>query len=379
MKSILLASVSAFAFAGAAAAEVSFSGSADAWYNDGSTATGIEGVHTKVVISAAASVAGDWTLSTSAKLTSKDGAATGWTSGSVSLTDGTSTLTFGTDVQYGAFEAVKVAYTDTTTTSADWDTDVAVSTSMGDLAVSLTYDGAASGEGWQLGASAALGGFDVDFGYGITGSNEGDMALNASTSMGDLTLGVNMLSVNNTTTSDASVSYVMGDLTVSLASDNIAPNSDGDYDASIKYVMGDSTITASINEDQDYNVGVKWAAGGTTVSLAYYVDEDASANNHLRASASYALDGLKVALSTRTSDDRLSVDGSYDLGNGMTVFAGTRSQANRDENYAGVEATVGAAKVILSYSDTGAGKADTGTAFAKEYHEGTTLAVAFKF
>jgi hypothetical protein len=369
MKSILLASASAFAFAGAAAADVAWSGSAAAEYNlpvgssNGATTTTVK-------LGAAASVAGDWTLSTSIAMS----AAGAWTTGAVSLTDGTSTLTFGSNASGnghadGAFTAVKQAYTTTTTTTADDTVDVSVSTDLGGVALSLTGDTSAAADDWQLGASMSMGGIDIDAGFGVMGANQGDIAINASTTMGAATVGMNLLTENGTTTTDVSGSFTMDALTLSIATDNLTAS--GDYDASVKYSMGDLTLSGSVNEDQAWNIGTSYKAGDATASGTYY------STGYFKASVGYTMDALKIAASTRTDTNAMSVSGSYDMGNGMTVFAGSRT-VTAAEAYAGLSATLGAATVSLSYSNTGAGKASA-TTYEKEYKAGTTLGVAFKF
>ena len=364
MKSILLASASVFAFAGAAAADVVWSGSAEAEYNlpagssNGATTTTVK-------LGAAASVAGDWTLSTSISMS----AAGAWTTGAVSLTDGTSTLTFGSNHADGAYTAVKQAYTTTTTTTTDDNVDVSVSTDLGGVAISLTGDTSAAADDWQLGASMSMGGIDISAGFGVMGANQGDIAINASTTMGAATVGMNLLTENGTTTTDVSGSFTMDALTLSIATDNLTAS--GDYDASVKYVMGDLTLSGSVNEDQAWNVGTTYKAGDVTASGTYY------STGYFKASVGYTMDALKIAASTRTDNNAMSVSGSYDMGNGMTVFAGSRT-VTAAEAYAGLSATLGAATVSLSYSNNGAGKASSDT-YEKEYKAGTTLGVAFKF
>ena len=364
MKSILLASASVFAFAGAAAADVAWSGSAAAEYNlpvgssNGATTTTVK-------LGAAASVAGDWTLSTSIAMSSTGS----WTTGAVSLTDGTSTLTFGSNHADGAYTAVKQAYTTTTTTTTDDNVDVSVSTDLGGVAISLTGDTSAAADDWQLGASMSMGGIDVAAGFGVMGANQGDIAINASTTMGAATVGMNLLTENGTTKTDVSGSFTMDALTLSIATDNLTAS--GDYDASVKYVMGDLTLSGSVNEDQAWNVGTSYKAGDVTASGTYY------STGYFKASVGYTMDALKIAASTRTDTNAMSVSGSYDMGNGMTVFAGSRT-VTAAEAYAGLSATLGAATVSLSYSNNGAGKASS-TTYEKEYKAGTTLGVAFKF
>ena len=355
MKSILLASASAFAFAGAAAADVAWSGSAAAEYNlpvgssNGATTTTVK-------LGAAASVAGDWTLSTSIAMS----AAGSWTTGAVSLTDGTSTLTFGSNHADGAFTAVKQAYTTTTTTTTDDTVDVSVSTDLGGVALSLTGDTSAAADDWQLGASMSMGGIDIDAGFGVMGANQGDIALNASTTMGAATVGMNLLTENGTTTTDVSGSFTMDALTLSIATDNLTAS--GDYDASVKYSMGDLTLSGSVNEDQAWNIGTSYKAGDATASGTYY------STGYFKASVGYTMDALSVDVGFDGTD--MFVDVAYDMG-ALTLGAG---MTYTDGNYARVDYDLGGgASAMVTCADT----ADIDP--AEDIAEGTTVGVTFAF
>jgi hypothetical protein len=343
MKSILLASVSAFAFAGAAAADVTWSGSASASYNSVSDTP----ITTEVTLGAAASLAGDWTLSTSISMDDEGD----WTTGSISMTDGTSSVTFGVD---HAFGAAGLDDEDADDESAD----VSVSTTMGGVAVTATIDTAEDGN-TEIGAAMSAGGADIEVGFVAAGAGAGDFRLGLSTSVGGADVAFNTSSVEGETAWDASIGMAVAgaDLTFSTASDET-------YDLGVSYAMGDVTVSAGIDETVgNYTLGVDYAAGGVGVSFS--TDQD----NAWAASVSYAEGAVSVAASF-DADGLGAVDASYDLGGGMVAYFGSATN-----NYVGLEMDLGGgASLAVSYADA-AGSDDD----AKNYAEGSTIAVSFDF
>ena len=347
IKSILLASASAFAFAGAAAADVSWSGSASAEYNV--DPVGVASMTTSASLTASATLAGDWTLSTTLDAFSIDDAV-------ISLTDGTSTLTFGTNHAAGASGI-----------SETENADVSISTVIGGVGVSATVDTAGNTE---VGASMSAGGADIEVGFVAAGDDAGDFRLGLSTALSGADVAFNVVSDASaaTTTWDASLGMALAgaDFTFSTASDST-------WDLGASYTMGDLTVSAGIDETPgNYTVGVDYAMGA--VGLSFSTNQ----LSQWTASVSYTEGALSVTASTGHTT-AMSLDGSYDVGGGVVVYAGMRTVTDA-ETYAGVEYDLGnGASLALSYSDNGAGVDNVDEDYAKEYAAGTTLSVSFDF
>jgi outer membrane protein OmpU len=348
MKSILLASVSAFAFAGAAAAEVSWGGSASAEYNT------LTGVSTSVTLDASASLAGDWTLSTSASFTSDDGDDGDWSTGTVSLTDGTSTLTFGPD---HAFGAAGLDDEDDDDESAD----LSLSTTLGGVGVTATIDDAIDGN-TEIGVTMSAGGADIEAGFVAAGADAGDFRLGLSTSLSGADVAFNTSSVGGVTAWDASLGMTVDaiDLTFSTASD-----STWDLDAS--YTMGDLTVSAGIDETPgNYTVGIDYAMGGVGVSFS--TDQA----NAWEASVSYSEGPISFTAGFDV-DGLGAIEGSYDMGGGAVAMFG---MIDTNTTYVGLEYDLGnGAALTASYATADIDSDD----YAVGYSDGGTVAVSFDF
>jgi hypothetical protein len=354
MKSILLASASAFAFAGAAAADVSWGGSASASYNT------LDGVSTSVTLDAAASLAGDWTLSTSISMS----AGGGWSTGSVSATDGTSTLTFGTDHALGA------AGLDDDNEHAD----VSISTTLGGVALTVTMDDGDTGlldaEGkpivtdgnTEIGASMSAGGADIEVGFVAAGADAGDFRLGVSTSMGGADVEFNTSSVNGTTAWDASLGLSVAGADLSFSTDD-----SGDYDVGVSYAMGDLTVSAGIDETPgNFTVGIDYAMGGVGVSFS--TDQA----NAWEASVSYSEGAISFTAGFDVNGLG-AIEGSYDMGGGAVAMFG---MIDTDTTYVGLEYDLGnGAALTASYATADIDSDD----YAVGYSEGGTVAVSFDF
>jgi outer membrane protein OmpU len=339
MKSILLASVSAFAFAGAAAADITWSGSASASYNSE------DGVSTEASITASASVAGDWTLSTTLDGFSDNN--------KISVTDGTSTLTFGAGAlgAAGLDEDNKVA-------------DLLISTTLGGVALTVTMDdgiGATDGN-TEIGASMSASGADIEVGFVAAGDDAGDFRLGVSTSMGGADVEFNTSSVAGTTAWDASLGLNMGGADLSFSTDD-----SGDYDVGVSYAMGDLTVSAGIDETPgNYTVGIDYAMGG--VDVGFETDQD----NAWSASVSYSEGAISFTAGFDV-DGLGAIEGSYDLGGGAVAMFG---MIDADTTYVGIEYDLGnGAGLTASYATADIDSDD----YAVGYSEGGTVAVSFDF
>jgi outer membrane protein OmpU len=344
MKSILLASVSAFAFAGAAAADVAWSGSASASYNntDGDVTTS-----TEVSLDFAASLAGDWTLSTSGGFTSVNGGDGAWSTGNVSLSDGTSTLTFGSGLCGAA------GFVDADDDCID-NATVRVETVMGgaSIAVSGNDDGDV-----EVGVSTSAGGAEIDAGFVVAGDGvQGDYRLSVSTSAGGADIGFDTETVGGDMTYSLSAGMAVGGVDLDFTIDQ-----DQAYTVDASYAMGDLTVSAGITDVQgDYTLGVDYVMGAVSLGLTTNQDSE------WEVAVGYSEGAVSADISMVAGEDA-DITLSYDLGGGATVNAGLVA----GETFAGIDYDLGGG-ASLSASYATAANDDW-------YPAGSTIAVSFDF
>ena len=279
MKHILLATTALTMSASVAAADVSWSGRANAGVSsvngDSVTSSGID-------------------LNVSASVTTDTGV----------------TLTVGDDFGGGSL--------------IDWNDDYAVEAqgsdldqpavgvSLGNVSVTIDpgevddlYDDDQTGD---VQVSTTLAGLSIDF----VASSDDDAGTN-SYALG-YTLGAVSFSVSGTSGDDNGddamefgASYAMGDLTLGLSVDNSGAGDDI-TEGSIDYTIGNGlSISLSADDNDDWDAGVSWSGG--PVSINYSTDEESA----------------------------YEANATYDMGNGATVFAST-ADAN-DWTSIGIEFT----------------------------------------
>jgi outer membrane protein OmpU len=277
MKHVLLATTALAMTASLAAAEVNLSGKAGA------------GV-------ASVKVAGTKNLETGAKSEI-------WTgidldvSASVT-TDGGLTLTVSDD--FGGGKLPDYADKELDLQSSDLDTP-AVSASMGSTTVTFDrqaiddlYDDDQTGD---LGLSTSIGGVAVGLTYDTeAAAGEPQLSYSASGSMGAIAVGLVGTDANDDGKSAYKVSASMGlgDATVSASADMV----DGDdavTEFGVAYAMGDVSLSYSADNQEDWDASVSYSAGNMTVS--YATDEE----------------------------DAYEIDASVSMGGGVSVNASTDS------------------------------------------------------
>jgi outer membrane protein OmpU len=277
MKHVLLATTALAMTASLAAAEVSLSGKAGA------------GV-------ASVKVAGTKNLETGAKSEI-------WTgidldvSASVT-TDGGLTLTVSDD--FGGGKLPDYADKELDLQSSDLDTP-AVSASMG--ATKVTFDRQAIDDLYDddqtgdLGLSTSIGGVAVGLTYDTeAAAGKPQLSYSASGSMGAIAVGLTGTDANDDGKSAYKVSASMGlgDATVSASADMV----DGDdavTEFGVAYAMGDVSLSYSADNQEDWDASVSYSAGNMTVS--YATDEE----------------------------DAYEIDASVSMGGGVSVNASTDS------------------------------------------------------
>ncbi|WP_394178830.1 porin [Yoonia maritima] len=393
MKSILLTTSALVAFAGAAAAEVSFSGDATLGYNDFDA----QNIATATVIDT------DWA-----------GTASGTASGADTIDD-----------EVGFY----------------WDADVAV-TMTEELDNGITAGVAFNFEAADLNNGQGLSG--SDFVLSLTSDSAGlyvgDTAFAAETrwvSAGDMEAdGFSEADGETALRADVEVAMVAASISMVLADTNgntASSVSSEDYDQlsfGAAADVGQFSVAAAYQEEStlgttgngDYNVSEIWGLSvGTTVSgadirvayasnetagtsstgikvsypfgsavtaTAYYVDEAGGTDTDPNYGVKVAYAAGDISATLDFQDDqgttKTAIDASYDIGNGFTALAGYYVQDNEDgtdyddEFYvAGTYDLGGGASLLASY----AGGADNNDdeIGAGDYKRGTTVEVNFSF
>ena len=374
MKSILLASTAVIALAGAAAAEVSFGGSATLGFNSNST-SGNDGFY--------------WDAGISVTL-------------SQTLDNG---LTASATFDLSAF-STSIANSMTATSSA---ISAVISVPHTHSVALIGNNIAASGLVLSLVAeNAGLYFGDTGMAAGKHWASAGDMENDGfSATDGDTVLRGDMAVAGW----DASVSYILdtgtgdlaqlsvgasgafGSVNVAVAyqaEETVYTNASGDWNAA--NVFGLSVGTSFSGADVtfayvsnvtagDNSIGIKVAYPVGPVTLTgYFVSESAGADNW-GINAAYANGPIAVALDFQNDQgtELWSLQGSYDVGNGLVVYAGLDD--NGDDYYVGGAYDLGGgASLLVSYADDSdgdeGGDDDIG---ANDYQVGTTVEVSFAF
>ena len=354
MKSILLASTAVIALAGAAAAEVSFGGSATLGFNSNST-SGNDGFYWDANVAVTLSQTLDNGLTASASFDFDVASSTG--TGSVSLTASGYVLSLTSD-NYGLFFG---------------DTEFAATghwASAGDM----ENDGFSEADGETvLRGDMSFGGWDASVSYIWDEANNGgddtldQLSVGASGAFG---------SVN------VAVAYQAEDTDVGTAGGDFNPDNVFGLSVGTSFSGADVTFAYVSNVTAgDNSIGIKVAYPVGPVTLTgYFVSESAGADNW-GINAAYANGPIAVALDFQNDQgtELWSLQGSYDVGNGLVVYAGLDD--NGDDYYVGGAYDLGGgASLLVSYADDSdgdeGGDDDIG---ANDYQVGTTVEVSFAF
>ncbi|PWG16259.1 porin [Salibaculum griseiflavum] len=320
MKSILLASASVFAFAGAAAAEVSFSGTASAEYNS------LDGYATDTDLTVTLTQELDNGLTASASLSFEDDDMSddieGLTYGDISLTSDNAGITFGTDLAGAAYSAVS----DTIGIGQGEDGLAGItgyySIDATTIFVSMPIaegDTSVDSDDIEFGVTSDLGGWEVGFGYDKDATDTNFVVKGSGNAAG---------------------------LDITVAAGNIAGASR--WDVAVAYPVGPVTLGATVDDSEAWEVTFAYAEGPLTVDAAF------------------------------DSTDDYSLEGSYDVGNGLVVYAGLEDAGN-DYYLGGAYDLGGGASFTASFvEDGGTANADNEIG-AQDYADGTTVGVSFEF
>lgn len=353
MKRILLASASIVAFAGAAAADghatsgITFSGSADLGFNDDAQGDN-NGFYSDLDIVAGFSAALDNGLVAAASL-NLDDIGDGTDDGTVyelSLTSETAGLYYG-DTSFAAENV--------------WAN-----------AGSMDQDGFSEADGEEsIRGTFAMGGFDTQMSY-VLANSDGDR--NAAESLNQLSIGVsgdfggvNVVAAYQAESDEAAGFY----------------GSNGDFNDADVFGLSVGTSLAgadvrlayaeSAGEDS-MGVSLSYPAGPVTIDASYVVESAGDDNWDL--GATYENGPVSFTVATDESDD-WKAEGSYDVGNGLTVFAGV-ADGGEDSYIAATYGLGGGAELLVSFADDGDDDAGDEVG-ANDYQVGTTVEISFEF
>jgi hypothetical protein len=371
MKSILLASASVVAFAGAASAEITFGGSATVGFNDTVNAfdDNNEGFYWDANVAVTMSQALDNGLTASATFdfdVAEDNLGQTLVSGSylLSLTSDMGGLYFG-DTAFAA-ETYWASAGDMEAdgfSEADGEVVLRGEVMMGGVTAGLSYVVAdADGEfvndntveyvdQLSVGATGSFGNFNFAIAYqeealGASGFYDAEGA------NGDF---------NNDEIFGLSVgsSFAGADVTVAYAQNNTAGIDS--LGVKVAYPVGPVTVTAYYvaesadvgDPDDNYGINVAYASGPISVTADFQDDQ---------------------------GTQKIALDGSYDIGNGVTVLAGfyTADDRAEDEYYIAASYDIGGGASLLASYAVGETNPDDEIG-AGDYQEGLTLEASFSF
>ncbi|SEW45085.1 porin [Cognatiyoonia koreensis] len=364
MKSILLTSTALVAFAGAAAADghatpgIGFAGEAELGYNDDIE----DGFYWSADVDVTATAALDNGVVATATFglnivdEGEEGLGNPVTSSDYVLTveAGSSKLSFG-DVDPVAEDRAGLVDGMEAETFNDQDTHL----------ITADFEGILVGETEIAGFSAAVSfGVDGEGGNDLTGEDLDAMQVYVSGSFGSVDVEFAYQEEFGPTPEiyavGVSTSVAGADITVAYA-DNTAVTSTG---IQISYPVGPVTVggyyTMNDGGSDDYGLSAEYADGPIAVEAFYDVADADNAD----------------------TSDSYGVEGSYDVGNGLTVLAGylvNDESADSDAYYVAGEYDLGGgAELLVSYAED-EGNVGNDEIGDPEYLHGTTVQVSFTF
>jgi hypothetical protein len=370
MKKILLASVALTAFAGAAAAEVSFGGDAVLGYND--TAGGdYDGFYWDATLNVSYEQALDNGLTAGVKFNvdiQEDGTAQGSTGGNTNLN------------------------------ADDWKVFIKSDTA------SLTYGDTttAAGDMWAAAGDMESDGFTTDW-TDFTGTDAVGV-LRADVTFGSVSIAASSVLSNDAGTTEMEQTSVaikadLGAVTVVAAYEDASTvlveagdaNDDEIFGLSAAFSAAGADFVVAYAEDENSDsTGIKatYPMGDIKVT-GYYVSESVGDDN-FGLNVAYAAGAIAVALDYQDDQGvtKVALDGSYDMGNGLKLLAGvydedgnaTATDDGTDTYVAAEYALGGGASLLVSYADANsAGAIADDEVGGPDYQNGTTVAVSFAF
>lgn len=366
MKSILLASASIIAFAGAAAAEghlgVTFTGSAELGYNDTDQApVGNDednvGFYSDLDITAnfAAELDNGLTAAASIDLEDLADSDTGETY-ELSLTSETAGLFYG-DTNFAA-QNIWVAAGD------------------------MESDGFSEADGEQaLRGEVTFGGVDAQISYVLADADDVSNDTNGLDDLEQLSIGI-AGDFGNVNVALAYQEEVAAGGVYNTANGDFNENEVFGLSVGTSFSGADIRLAYAEDEDSDsIGINVAYPFGPVTATV-YYVSESVGDDNY---GLNLAYENGPVAVTFDYDNDqgvdKFGLEGSYEVGNGLTVYAGYLTEDGvADAYYLGGEYDLGGgASLEVSYADADDEADDDDDVGAQDYQVGTTVELSFEF
>jgi len=390
MKSILLASASILAFAGAATAEVTFGGSATLGYNDtdservvnnnGETEGSDAGFFwdANIGVTASTMLDNDLTAAVSFDFDVADGnLGNTLESGGflLSLTSESAGLYFG-DTAFAAetyWSSVGDMEADAFS-EADGETVLRGEVVYGNITAGLSY---------MLDVDGT---FDDDLSDGVETDDDftgtGDLvqlSLGATATFGNFTVGAayqeaiaDQYLLDQTNGDGVLVPNAVYNGNGDISNDEVfgvfAATSFSGFDVSLAYA---TNLTADTNS---IGVGASYPIGPVTIGAAYVMESDA--DDYWEVSADYASGPITVGAAYDSTED-WGIDATYDVGNNITALAGLTDAG--EDFYIAAQVGLGSdATLTVSYAEDGDLDADDDIG-GPEFRDGATVEIGFSF
>ncbi|MEM8537155.1 MAG: porin [Pseudomonadota bacterium] len=153
--------------------------------------------------------------------------------------------------------------------------------------------------------------------------------------------------------------------------------------ADITLAYAQKTGFDGADDESSTGIQVAYPFGPVTVT-AYYVSEDDNDSDEDNLGINVAFADGPISVTADYDDDqgtdKWSLEGSYDLGNGLTVLAGVLNEDEEEEDFyvAGEFDLGGGAELLVSFAEDESGDQEDEVG-APEYLPGTTVEVSFSF
>ena len=162
--------------------------------------------------------------------------------------------------------------------------------------------------------------------------------------------------------------------------DNSAKSQQATTGVRVSTTLGGATVALGYAKNDDggsTGIEVSYPMGALTTTASYVQEGAASAENKWDVKVAYAEGALGVTVATDESQD-WNVDVSYDMGNGMNLFIGADDGGK--DTYAGVSYDLGGgASLLASYADDSNNTDTDDEVGAKDYKEDMTFQLSFAF
>jgi len=367
MKSILLASASVLAFAGVAAAEVEFSGEATLGYNDDSYGDN-DGFYWD----------GNLAVTLSQELDNGLTAGASFDFDFVDANQDDGVASLGDVLDAGGYELFLEA---DTAGLYFGDTAFAAET-LWESAGDMEADGFSEADGeTALRGEVTFGSVEAAVSYVIANADNEYNADGGLDDLEQLSLGVS---------ADFGAYNVVFAYQEETAAGTFYTDANGDFANEEIFgisfggsVAGADFRVAYADNSLDDSIGVEVSYPfGPVTATAYYVSESEAAGDNYGLNVAYEDGPIAVELDYQDDQgvEKIGLEGSYDVGNGLVVYAGYLTEdSTEDRYYVGGEFDLGGgASVLVSYAED-EDFVDEDEIGAQEYQNGLTVEASFEF